>query len=98
MFDWDEFNTAHIANHGVEMHEAEEVIANEPIDLTVTIRNGEERSEQIGQTDNGRILRVVTTMRNGKIRVITAIPLRSRWHERYFALKEKSNARKQDLS
>jgi hypothetical protein len=93
-FDWDEFNTAHIAKHGVEPHEAEEVVTNDPIDLSVSLRNGEERTEQIGETANGRILRVVTTLRNGNIRVITAIPLRTRWHERYFALREKWNAGK----
>jgi len=31
-FDWDEFNIAHIARHGVKPHEAEEVVTNEPID------------------------------------------------------------------
>ena len=97
-FDWDEFNTAHITRHGVKPQEAEEVISNDPIDLSVGLRNGEERSEQIGETENGRILRVVTTLRNGKIRVITAIPLRTKWRERYFALKEKWNAGKQNLS
>jgi hypothetical protein len=91
-FDWDEFNTAHIANHGVEPHEAEEVITNDPIDLAETIRNGEERTEQIGETTAGRILQVVTTVRNGRIRVVTALPLRSRWHAWYFALKEDRNA------
>jgi uncharacterized DUF497 family protein len=96
-FDWDEFNIAHIAKHGVEPHEAEEVITNDPIDLAATIRNGEERSEQVGETDKGRILRVDTTLRNGKIRVITAIPLRTRWHKRYFAMKEKWNAGKPNL-
>lgn len=98
MFDWDEFNIAHIAKHQVEPHEAEEVIANDPIDLSVNLRNGEERIEQIGETAAGRILRLVTTLRNGKIRVITAIPLRTRWHERYFTLKEQRNARNQNLS
>jgi uncharacterized protein len=97
-FDWDEFNTAHIAKHRVEPHEAEEVIANDPIDLSIGLRHGEERTEQIGETENGRILRVVTTLRNGNIRVITAIPLRTRWHERYFALREKWNAGKQNSS
>ncbi len=96
-FDWDEANTNHIAKHGVEPYEAEEVVTNDPIDLSEGFRNGEERSEQIGETNNGRILRVLTTLRNSKIRVITAIPLRSRWHAWYFALKEKSNARDKNI-
>jgi uncharacterized DUF497 family protein len=96
-FDWDEFNIAHIARHGVEPYEAEEVISNNPIDVSEVVRNGEERSEQVGETDKGRILRVVTTLRNGNVRVITAIPLRTRWHDRYFAMKEKWNAGKQNI-
>lgn len=97
MFDWDEANTAHIAKHGVEPYEAQEVIANGPIDLAVTIRNGEERIEQIGETAAGRILQVITTIRNGRIRVVTALPLRSRWHEWYFAMKEGRNARNKNI-
>lgn len=97
-FDWDEANIAHIAKHDVEPHEAEEVISNNPIDLSAEPRNGEERAVQVGETDKGRILRVITTLRNGNVRVITAIPLRTRWHERYFAMKESRNAGKQNLS
>ncbi len=97
-FDWCEANISHIARHNVLPHEAEEVVTNDPIDLSVTMRNGEERTEQIGETASGRILRIVTTPRNGKIRVITAVPLRTRWHERYFTLKEKRDAGDQNLS
>ena len=98
MFDWDEANAVHIAKHGVEPHEAEEVTTNYPIDLAVTIRNGEERTEQVGETNNGRIIRVVTTLRHGKIRVIMAIPLRTRWHARYFAMKGNQYARDKNIS
>ncbi len=96
-FDWDEFNIAHIARHGVKPHEAEEVVTNEPIDLAVKIRNGEERTEQVGETVTGRILQVVTTIRNSRIRVVTALPLRSRWHAWYFALKEDRDARDKNI-
>jgi uncharacterized DUF497 family protein len=92
MFDWSESNIAHIARHNVAPHEAEEVILNDPIDLSFEMRNGEERTEQIGETKAGRILRVVTTLRGNKVRVVTAIPLKSRWHAWYFALKEQQNA------
>jgi uncharacterized DUF497 family protein len=92
-FEWDGENTSHIARHGIEPYEAEEVILNDPIDLAITLRNGEERIEQIGETATGRILRVVTTLRQDKIRIVTAIPLKSRWHSRYFAMKEQRNAR-----
>ncbi len=97
-FEWDEANTSHIARHDVKPHEAEEVISNEPVDLSKTLRNGEERAVQVGETNKGRILRVVTTLRSGNIRVITAIPLRTRWHARYFAMKEIKNARDENIS
>jgi hypothetical protein len=97
-FDWDQFNIAHIARHEVKPHEAEEVVTSDPIDLAVTIRNGEERTEQVGETVTGRILQVVTTIRNSRIRVVTALPLRSRWHAWYYALKEDRNARDKNIS
>jgi hypothetical protein len=94
-FDWDEANIAHIARHGVKPHEAEEVILNEPIDLAYVVRNGEERIEQIGETLAGRILTVVSMFRTGKIRVVTARPLRSRYRGRYLKMKEERNAGEQ---
>lgn len=98
MFDWDEANVSHIARHGVLPHEAEEVILSHPLDISYVTRNGEERIEQLGETLSGRILSVVSTMRGEKIRVITAIPLRSRYHSRYFKMKEERDARKKNSS
>jgi hypothetical protein len=74
MFDWDEANIAHIAEHEVLPSEAEEVVANNPLDLDYVIRNGELRLRQAGETSTGRILAVITTVRNGLTRVITAYP------------------------
>jgi len=71
-FDWDEFNIAHIAMHNVTPQEAEEAATFKPVALYATLRNGEERFVQIGETYAGRILLVVTAPRNGKTRVITA--------------------------
>jgi uncharacterized protein len=98
LFDWDEANIAHIARHGVTPQEVEEVLLNDPIDLKVNLRNGEERTEQIGETITGRILQVITTPRNGMIRPITALSLRTRWHPWYFELKEQRNARDTSIS
>jgi uncharacterized protein len=74
MFDWDDGNRKHVAEHGAEPSEAEEVIANDPLDLEVQFTNGEERILQIGATDALRILVVVTTWRGDRIRVVTAFP------------------------
>lgn len=74
VFDWDEGNRKHIAKHRVTPAEAEQVVLSDPIDLTLQVSDGEERIVQIGATDKGRILLVVTTWRKEKIRVITAYP------------------------
>jgi hypothetical protein len=39
-FDWDEQNVGHLALHGVEPDEAEQVIQNRPVDLPSQLRNG----------------------------------------------------------
>jgi len=74
LFDWDEFNIAHIAGHGVLPHEAEEVITNGPLDLDYEFREGEMRLRQVGETLTGRILVVVSTFRDELTRVVTAYP------------------------
>jgi uncharacterized DUF497 family protein len=83
MFDWDDANRKHVAEHGVEPSEAEEVIANNPLDIEEQFRNGEDRLMQIGETDALRILVVVTTWRRGKIRVVTAFPAPSQLRRFY---------------
>lgn len=71
-FDWDEANQRHIARHGVEPREAQEVILNDPIDLGLELVGGEERDLSLGATNAGRILLVVTTWRGERVRVVTA--------------------------
>lgn len=74
MFQWDEANLGHIAEHGVTSAEAEQVIDNDPFDLEFQDRNGEEWIVQLGETAAGRVLIVVSTWRKSLIRVITAYP------------------------
>lgn len=71
-FDWDEANVGHIARHQVQPVEAEQVILNNPLDLGMEIIEGEERFVNLGATSLGRILLVVTTWREDRIRVVTA--------------------------
>lgn len=73
-FDWDDANRGHLAEHNVTPDEAEQVMLNEPLDLPAQIRDKEERSVQIGETDKGRILLVITTWRRNRLRVVTAFP------------------------
>jgi uncharacterized DUF497 family protein len=65
MFHWDAGNVDHIAKHGITPAEAEQVILNNPFDLELQVRNGETRIPQLGETDGGRVLVVVTTMHSG---------------------------------
>jgi uncharacterized DUF497 family protein len=71
-FDWDAANIRHIARHKVSPEEAEQVIENNPLDLTRRIVNGEERIVHLGETTAGRILFVIVTNRDELIRVVTA--------------------------
>jgi uncharacterized DUF497 family protein len=71
-FDWDDGNRAHIAAHSVTCTEAEQVINNRPFDVELQAASGEERFVQVGETNTGRILVVVSTWRNILVRVITA--------------------------
>ncbi|HLI02663.1 MAG TPA: BrnT family toxin [Terracidiphilus sp.] len=72
MFQWDAANREHIEKHGITPNEAEEVILNNPFDLEFQLRNGENRIAQIGETSKGRVLVIVTAMREELIRVVTA--------------------------
>jgi uncharacterized DUF497 family protein len=60
---------------GIAPEEAEEVVVGEPLDIelqTVEESGGEERSPQVGETAKGRILQLLTTWRDGEVRVISA--------------------------
>ena len=54
--------------------EFEEVINNDPVDLDYESRDGEDRYRAVGLTKGERLLSVVFTIRNGKVRPITAFP------------------------
>jgi hypothetical protein len=88
LFSWDEANRSHIAEHGVSPEEAEQLVLNDPVDLEVQIRSGEERTLQVGETNSGRVLVVVTTWRVGRIRVITAFPANKKLRAFYESYRE----------
>lgn len=87
-FDWDTANTKHLATHKVSPEEAEQVIENNPLDLTHRIVNGEDRILHLGETKSGRILFVVATGRGGLIRVVTAYPAKRSARKFYAAQKD----------
>jgi hypothetical protein len=87
-FDWDEANIDPIARHGISAAEAEQVVLNDPLDIPpIQMRNGEERIAELGETDAGRILLVITSMRGDRIRVVTAMPAKRRLRRLYVAQK-----------
>jgi uncharacterized DUF497 family protein len=73
----------------VSPEEVEQVIFNEPFDLALKQQRGEERAIQVGETDTGRILVVITTWRKGKMRVVTAFPAKRRIRKFYERQKAK---------
>jgi uncharacterized DUF497 family protein len=72
LFNWDAGNVGHIAEHEVEPVETEELLLGDPLDIGFDVVDGEERWSFLGETSQGRILRVVITLRGELIRVVTA--------------------------
>ena len=97
-FDWDEANIAHIAKHDVKPHEAEEVITRNPLDLDYVLRNGEGRFVQVGETLDRRVLVVVSTLRDDKIRVVSARPANRKHRLPYQRMMEQQNDREESSS
>jgi uncharacterized protein len=91
VFDWDSANRDHINRHTVSPEEAEQVIYNNPLDVDAEVVDGESRIASIGWTNQGRFLVVITTVRDARLRVVTAFPVSKNLIELYF--KENSNDR-----
>jgi len=71
-FDWDEANVSHIARHGVDPAEAEQVLGNDPLDLNFESVEGESRWTSVGHSNALRVLLVVWTIRGDRCRAVTA--------------------------
>jgi uncharacterized DUF497 family protein len=83
MFDWDEDNIRHVAEHEVTPEEGEQVLLNDPAYGGVQNHNGEERLVEVGVTNALRVLVVITTLRGELIRVVTAYPAPPAFREFY---------------
>ena len=73
-FDWDAENTKHLAAHKVTAREFESVLLNSPLDLEYDLVDGEPRYRSVGPADSGRLLVAIWTLRDGKVRAVTAFP------------------------
>lgn len=71
MFDWDRHNLA----HGLKPLEVEQALTIRPILIYEQDAEGEPRWVYYGETAKLRLLAVVVTERQGRIRVITAYEL-----------------------
>jgi len=73
-FEWDAGNlTKNLVTHGITNEEAEEIFFRRPVLAETTRpRDQEKRWFVIGPSEEGRIVRAVFTVRNRKIRIISA--------------------------
>ncbi len=88
LFDWDESNEGHVARHvarhGVEPYEVEEALLDpEQVSGDAFNVGTETRDAVIGKTDDGAILFVVYTIRNKKVRPISAREATDKEKRRY---------------
>jgi len=84
-FDWDQGNINKNQKHDVEYTECEQIFFNEPIIILDDPKHSvvEERYAAFGVTESGRKLVVVYTMRNKKLRVISAKDMSRKEREFY---------------
>jgi uncharacterized DUF497 family protein len=74
-FDWDEWNAEKIwTKHQVSRAECEQVLFNQPLVVGEDAEHSQEKMRYyvLGQTDKGRELFLVFTIRENLIRIITA--------------------------
>jgi uncharacterized DUF497 family protein len=78
-FDWDQANRDHIGQHSVTPEEVEHLVLHQPLVIEEQTRSGEARTIYLGETAVGRVLFVATTLREQKVRVVTAWPAKRKW-------------------
>lgn len=77
-FEWDQGNIhKNIAKHKIKNEEAEEVFINQPIVLIKDKKHSQKESRLLilGKSDKKRLLSVIFTQRDKKIRIISARPM-----------------------
>jgi uncharacterized DUF497 family protein len=83
LFDWDQANISHLARHDVSPQQAEQCYRNDPLITEEQLVNGEERYLALGETEEGRRLAFVFTLRRHRVRFITAYPMTAEQQEIY---------------
>jgi hypothetical protein len=84
-FDWDAGNARKNDKHNVSMAEAEQVFFNEPLLIVADKEHSEHeaRLHALGKADDGRRVHVTFTVRDNKIRVISARDMHRRERATY---------------
>ena len=86
-FDWDAANVEHLANHRITRREFEQAMLHDPIIIDFADETGEERWYALGATDRLRVLFLVFTYREERIRPITGWDADKKLRELYFQKK-----------
>lgn len=74
-FEWDEGNRdKNLLKHNVTNQEAEEIFSNTPLWISEDVRHSkiERRFQALGKTNQSRLLFLSFTVRNNKVRIISA--------------------------
>jgi uncharacterized DUF497 family protein len=88
-FDGDAANRDHLARHrDVNVAEVEAVLQGRFLVLAVAVIAGEKRNEAVGETESGRVLVVIFTVRGDAARPITACRAEGRRLRTYLPMKE----------
>jgi uncharacterized DUF497 family protein len=83
-FDWDDKNIPHLARHRIAPSEVEELFRNDPVIRGYDVIDDEDRWTSVGATSSLRVLVLVFTVRNEKIRAITGWDADRRTKKGYF--------------
>jgi uncharacterized DUF497 family protein len=85
VFDWDDANASHLARHRIEPSEVEELFGNYPAIRAYEVVEGEDRWTAVGATASLRVLVVIFTMRDDRIRAVTGWEADRRTKKQYFS-------------
>jgi uncharacterized DUF497 family protein len=78
--EWDDINIGHIAKHGVNPHEIEDIC----FGLNLSEKEGNDRFILSGKTNDGRYLNIVLEeIGKGIFRPITAFEMSEKYRKRY---------------
>ncbi len=75
MFEWDKYNLAKIRAHRINRTEVEQALSRNPILIYEQAVDAEIRYVYYGESDAGRLLALIITEREERVRVITAYEL-----------------------